>query len=98
MVRNIDAQAAALNDQRVSIETRIHHLLVAARIRLYAGLFDEHYRNTLDPAIQLLSDLDSAPNADPSQLRRVRALVDAYEAAWDVWVRKIPLTQAGWRA
>src|ERR1700733_1243730 len=90
MVRNIDAQTAALNDQRVSIETRIHHLLVAVRIRLYAGLFDEHYRNTLDSAIQLLSDLDSAPNADPSQLRRIRALVDAYEAAWDVWVRKIP--------
>jgi nucleoside phosphorylase len=90
LVRNIDAQAAALNDQRVSIETRIHHLLVAVRIRLYAGLFDEHYRNTLDSAIQLLSDSDSAPNADPSQLRRLRALVDAYEAAWDVWVRKIP--------
>ena len=90
MVRNIEAQAAALKDQRVSIETRIHHLLVAARIRLYAGLFDEHYRNTLDSAIQLLSELESAPGADPTQLPRVRALVDAYEAAWDVWVRKIP--------
>jgi hypothetical protein len=38
----------------------------------------------------LLSELESAPSADSSQLPRLRALVDAYEAAWDVWVRKIP--------
>jgi len=90
MGREIDAQAAALTGQPISLESRINHLLVAARIRLFAGLLDEQYRNTLDTATQLLANLESSPSADLTQLTRVRALVDAYEAAWDTWVRKRP--------
>jgi hypothetical protein len=88
MVRQIEEQAAAQTTHPVSIETRIHNILVATRIRLNEGLLDDEYRDTLDEAKRLISDLESAPTADSTQLPRERALVDAYEAAWEPWVKK----------
>jgi hypothetical protein len=97
LVGRIDEQFATLSGDSINLETRIHNLLVAEKIRLHAGLLDGEYRNTLDKANQIVAELESRPTAELDQLRRVRALVDAYEVAWDVWVKQMPPDAASLR-